>query len=100
MEDERNDSIEMQSEMNDAQGLANGKKSSWKARRENWVKPTDNEHSRSLGDLDNGADDNDIHLERDNNDPSQPRKKSLPPIKVPEKSVEIPIIVSRAVHNR
>ncbi len=97
-----------------AQPEVNGHKATvkpaWKAKREEWVKPeTDSAEQDESSVMDpntsvNAAKDRAPHiiLDEDNvNDVhNHERKKSLPPIKVPEKSAEIPVIVSRAVYNR
>ncbi len=83
---------------------------SWKAKREDWIKPGDSKPSEDSV-IDSGisasAANDSVHriiLDEDHVNGtgihSPERKKSLPPIKVPDKSAELPVIVSRAVYNR
>jgi hypothetical protein len=93
----------------EANGNTTAAKSAWKPKREVWIKPE--ETSKAAEDsvmnpdiLASAAKDRAskaprIVLDEDHGH-SLERRKSLPPIKVPEKSTEIPIVVSRAVYNR
>ncbi len=90
----------------EANGHTTAAKSTWKAKREGWIKPEDCSKP-SEDSVENPVSvTNDrapriiLDEEHVNGNHSPERKKSLPPIKVPEKSSEIPIIVSRAVYNR
>ncbi len=94
----------------EANGHTTSTKSAWKAKREDWIKPENSskagEDSVMSPDISVSAakDSHRIILDDDHDNVngvnSPERKKSLPPIKVPEKSAEIPVIVSRAVYNR
>jgi hypothetical protein len=100
-------------------GHTTAAKSGWKAKREEWIKPEDSskQAESSLINPSNethSANDRGPHIVLDEehvnvtqvngevrvDSHNTERKKSLPPIKVPDKSAEIPVIVSRAVYNR
>jgi hypothetical protein len=95
----------------ESKGHTTAVKSGWKAKREDWIKPA-NTSEPSEDPVINSDDSTPAPSSKDRapriildeevngTTHNSERKKSLPPIKVPEKSAEIPVIVSRAVYNR
>ena len=101
-------------ELNDDEGLAHNRKSAWKAKREGWIKPENalseagsKSSTCSNSNQNSVPEDDSVILESVGEDSGEQRRsvspgrrKSLPPIKVPEKTAEVPVIVSRAIYNR
>jgi hypothetical protein len=88
--------------VNGAEDRTKVQKPVWKAKRDEWVKPEISESKTEISD--SVTEEEASTLECDSTEQrrsvSPGRKKSLPPIKVPEKSADIPQIVSRAMYNR
>jgi hypothetical protein len=104
MEISQDDSSEIQQEFN-TKNSANGMKSAWKAKREDWIKPekaADSKEIYSGDDLHVAAGDNGGHSESGPKELSGnlSPKKPTPPVLGREGSAAIPIIVSSAAYNR